>query len=199
MASAVTPPLPCWSPAVGVGSASVITWRALGRAQARGSATRLAAGIRYLYDQAIVTGKYYRLTVDLEGGTYKAERSDDRFYLTAEKENGPGRGKAFDADAESRRRDEEEARRKDETSSLANGTVALHAGGRYVHNTLRSVAGILPQLSTAPGTELGELEYDVPGTAPFALDVSGRTFGSHAFAIDLSILAPGLLLLGNLL
>src|SRR5205823_5073489 len=105
--------------AVGVGSASVITWRALGRAQARGSATRLAAGIRYLYDQAIVTGKYYRLTVDLDDGSYKAERSDERFYLSSRKEEAPGGGRAFDSDAETKRLDEVEERARDQSSALA--------------------------------------------------------------------------------
>ena len=97
----------------------VLSFRAIGRTQARGSATRLGAGIRYLYDQAIVTGKYYRLTVNLDDGSYKAERSDERFFLASDKEVAPGGGKAFDADEETRRLDEEEAREKERSSSLA--------------------------------------------------------------------------------
>src|SRR6476660_3692923 len=77
---------------------AVLGFRAVGRAQVRGAASKLAAGIRYLYDRSVVTGKYYRLTIDLEKGTYYAEVSDERFYLNAEKEKAPGRGKAFDVD-----------------------------------------------------------------------------------------------------
>src|SRR4051794_32678023 len=65
---------------------AVLSYRAVGRAQVRGTASKLAAGIRYLYDRSVVTGKYYRLTIDLEKATYYAEVSDERFYLNAEKE-----------------------------------------------------------------------------------------------------------------
>src|SRR5262245_21332383 len=98
---------------------AVLSYRAVGRAQVRGAASKLAAGIRYLYDRAVVTGKYYRLTIDLEKGSYYAEVSDERFYVNAEKEKAPGRGKAFDADAETKERDKEEKERRDRNQGLA--------------------------------------------------------------------------------
>ena len=65
-----------------------------------------------------------------------------------------------------------------EVNSIANGTIRINNGGHYVHATLRSASGVVPQLSTAAGTEMGEFEYDVPGTAIFNLSASGRTYGS---------------------
>ena len=61
---------------------------------------------------------------------------------------------------------------------MANGTVRIDNGGRYVHNTLRAASGLAPLLSTAAGTELGVFEYDVPGTSSFSISASGRTYGS---------------------
>lgn len=99
---------------LGLVSAGVtVSFRSVQRARTRESAMRLAAAIRYLYDRAIVGGGYYRLAIDLDGGSYQAQRSDDRFYLNSDKERGPGRGKAFDQDAETKKLDQadEDARR----------------------------------------------------------------------------------------
>jgi uncharacterized repeat protein (TIGR02543 family) len=65
-----------------------------------------------------------------------------------------------------------------EVSSTTNGTVWLGNGARYIHNTARSTAGIVPRLSTAAGTESGVFEYDLPGTASAAIDLNGRNYGS---------------------
>jgi general secretion pathway protein H len=97
----------------------ILSFRAVQKAQVRGSASKLAAAVRYLYDRAVVTGKYYRLTLDLDKATYFAEVSDDRFYLNVDKEKSPGRGKAYDADAETKLLDEEEKKRKENTRGLA--------------------------------------------------------------------------------
>ena len=104
--------------------AVALSYRAIAKATARSSASKLAAAIRYLYDQSIVTGAYYRLSVDLGTedqplSSYKAERSDERFFLRRDKENAPGRGKAFDADAERKQQDEDDKRIKDSTQGLA--------------------------------------------------------------------------------
>src|SRR5690242_18349736 len=82
-------------------SGVVMSYRAIAKAQARSAASKLAAGIRYLYDQAIVTGAYYRLAIDLGSDDtpltgYKAEKSDERFFLRSDKEKSPGRGRAYD-------------------------------------------------------------------------------------------------------
>lgn len=62
--------------------------------------------------------------------------------------------------------------------STVNGTCRINNGGKYVHKTARSAAGIVSLLSTAAGTETGTLEYDVPGTGSFTISASGRTFGN---------------------
>jgi hypothetical protein len=65
-----------------------------------------------------------------------------------------------------------------EANSVAEGTVRINNGARYVHATMRSASGVAPLLSTVAGTELGEFEYDVPGTAVFNLSASGRTYAA---------------------
>lgn len=100
-------------------SGVLVSFRQVARTTARSAAAKLSAGIRYVYDQSVVTGKYYRLAIDLDKGSYKVERSDDRFYLVAEKERAPGNGRAFDADAETKMLDEEEAKERDNTRGIA--------------------------------------------------------------------------------
>src|SRR5262249_47952141 len=97
---------------------AVLSYRAVQRAQVRAVASKLAAAVRYLYDRSVVTGKYYRLTIDLEKGSYFAEVSDDRFYLNAEKEKSPGRGRAFDSDAETKQLDAEEKERRNRVQGM---------------------------------------------------------------------------------
>jgi general secretion pathway protein H len=84
--------------------------RAVARSDLRSSAAKLAGAIRYCFDRAVTTGQYYRIVLDLDGNKYWAERSEDRMYLNRDKENSPGKGKAFDWDAFNRQLDEEEAK-----------------------------------------------------------------------------------------
>src|SRR5205085_569886 len=65
-----------------------------------------------------------------------------------------------------------------EANSLVNGVVKIGNGGRWVHNTLRNVNGVVPLLSTVAGTENGEFEYDLPGTTSQAISTAGRIYGS---------------------
>jgi general secretion pathway protein H len=88
--------------------------RAVTRSELRGSASKLAGGIRYCFDRSITTGSYFRVVLDLDRNKYWAERSDDRMYLARDKENAPGRGKAFDWDAEQKRLDEQDAKEKEQ-------------------------------------------------------------------------------------
>jgi general secretion pathway protein H len=88
--------------------ASVYGFRAVAKSELRGSASKLAGAIRYCFDRAVTTGSYYRIVLDLDGNKYWAERSDDRTYLTAGKEDAPGKGQALDVVAEEKKRDEEE-------------------------------------------------------------------------------------------
>ena len=61
----------------------------------------------------------------------------------------------------------------------------IHDGGRYIHQTRASHANnILRILSTAPGTEQGIFDFDVP-RASYTISVSNRIYGSlelHATA-----------------
>jgi general secretion pathway protein H len=87
---------------------AVYGFRAITKSELRSSSSKLAGAIRYCFDRAITTGKYYRLVLDLDGQKYWAERSDERMYLKRDKERGEGRGKAFDWDKEEKRLDDEE-------------------------------------------------------------------------------------------
>src|SRR5450432_3862713 len=64
-------------------------------------------------------------------------------------------------------------------------SIIIHDGGRYIHQTRASHANsILKYLSTAPGTEQGIFDFDVP-KASYTISVSNRTYGSlelHATA-----------------
>jgi len=65
-----------------------------------------------------------------------------------------------------------------QVNGTGNGTARINNGGKYIHNTSRSTAGIVPRLSTAAGTETGIFEYDSPGTGSVAISASGRNYGN---------------------
>jgi hypothetical protein len=71
-----------------------------------------------------------------------------------------------------------------ESLSIAD-SMMIHDGGRYIHQTRAAHANnILRILSTAPGTEQGIFDFDVP-RASYTVSVSNRTYGSlelHATA-----------------
>jgi hypothetical protein len=57
-------------------------------------------------------------------------------------------------------------------------SIRISNGARYIHNTRASHAGsILSVLSTAPGTENGIFEFDVP-RASYTISASNRVYGS---------------------
>jgi trimeric autotransporter adhesin len=56
-------------------------------------------------------------------------------------------------------------------------TFRINNGGHYIHNTSRAHAAIVSQLSTAPGTELGEFEFDDPSFGT-TLSLNNRVYGS---------------------
>jgi hypothetical protein len=56
----------------------------------------------------------------------------------------------------------------------------IYNGGRYVHQTIRSAAALIDNLSAVVGTETGLFEFDV-NSGSAAISASGRTFGSLAF------------------
>ncbi len=104
--------------------AATIGIRALGRGDLRSSSSKLAGAIRYCFDRSVTTGQYYRVVLDLDNNKYWAERSDDRMYLTRDKEESPGQGKAFDQVALEKKLDEEEAKQKELQEHLG-GTAAM--------------------------------------------------------------------------
>ena len=65
-----------------------------------------------------------------------------------------------------------------QVNSTSNGTIRINNGGRYIHNTARSTAGIVPRLSIISGTEQGIFEYNFPGTGSAAISASGRNYGA---------------------
>ena len=105
--------------------ASVYGFRSIAKSELRSSAAKLAGAIRYCFDRSVTTGAYYRIVLDLDGNKYWAERSDDRTYLTAGKENSPGKGQAFDEAAEEKKRDEEEAKEQEMATSVGGQMLTL--------------------------------------------------------------------------
>jgi general secretion pathway protein H len=90
--------------------------RSLARSDLRGAASHLSGAMRFLFDRASTTGKTHRLVLDLEGGRYWAEITDDKFYVPREVES----------PEETRRREELEAK-EDEERLAAEAKAAAQA------------------------------------------------------------------------
>ncbi len=111
---------------VGLAAGAVVYgFRAVTKSELRGGASKLAGAIRYCFDRAVTTGAYYRIVLDLDGNKYWAERSDERMYLNAGKENSPGRGQAFDVAAEEKKRDEDDKKLEELAGSVGGAMVTL--------------------------------------------------------------------------
>lgn len=85
--------------------------RSLRRTDLREATTHMSGAMRYLFDRASTTGKVHRLVIDIEGGKYWAEVSDDRFYVPHEAETEQALRTREDKEAE---QDEEERRKREE-------------------------------------------------------------------------------------
>ena len=57
-------------------------------------------------------------------------------------------------------------------------SIRINNGGRYIHNCARAHASNVTVLSTAPGTENGTFEFNVPGGAGYTISITGRTYGN---------------------
>jgi type II secretory pathway pseudopilin PulG len=68
----------------GMVSGATLGLRAVTRTDLRASAVKLSSSLRYLHDRARATAKNHRLVLDLDSGSYWAEETDDRFYLSKE-------------------------------------------------------------------------------------------------------------------
>jgi prepilin-type N-terminal cleavage/methylation domain-containing protein len=68
-------------------------FRSITKSHLRESAAHMSGAIRYLFDRASITGKYYRLVIDLNDGKYWPEVSDDKFYAPNQAESEADRQK----------------------------------------------------------------------------------------------------------
>jgi len=93
-----------------IGGMSIRGLRSLAKSDLRTSVSHLSGAIRYLFNRAATTGKYYRLVIDVDQGRYWAEVSDDQFYLPREPETEASQKKLAALEAEL---DEKEARQKE--------------------------------------------------------------------------------------
>ena len=92
-----------------VSAGTIVGFRSLIKSELRGSASKLAAAIRYSYDRAISTGAYYRLHLNLDDQTYQLERSETRVLLW-NSEDAAKNGRGRDRDVEDRKAEEDERR-----------------------------------------------------------------------------------------
>lgn len=62
-------------------------------------------------------------------------------------------------------------------------SIRINDGGRYIHQTAAGHAANMQRLSSAPGTEKGETEFDSPDLST-TLSLSGRVYGKLALKAD---------------
>jgi general secretion pathway protein H len=131
----------------GMLSGAVYGFRAIARSDLRGSAAKLAGGVRYCFDRAVTTGAYFRIVLDLDQNTYWAERSDERMFLTRDKEESPGKGQALDVAAQEKKRDEDEKRAEDEALARSGAAAQLEGPPKPKHAKFQSFKdATLPQV-----------------------------------------------------
>jgi general secretion pathway protein H len=75
----------------------------------RGSASRMAGAIRYVFDRASTTGRTHRLVFDFKEGSYWAEVTDDKVFLNSGKETEETRRKLAELVAKEAEEEREEA------------------------------------------------------------------------------------------
>jgi len=90
-------------------------FRTVTKSNLRESTSHMSGAIRYLFDRASITGKYYRLVIDLTDGKYWAEVSDDKFYAPNQAESEADRRKREEKEAAA---DEEERKRQEKQQLL---------------------------------------------------------------------------------
>jgi len=66
---------------IGLITVGTVGMRRLRHSDLRTAASRLAGAIKYTYDRAITTGKYYRLVIDIDRRAFVPQVSDEKFYL----------------------------------------------------------------------------------------------------------------------
>jgi general secretion pathway protein H len=104
-----------------VGSLGVGALRQLGRSDLRADATHLSGAMRFLFDRASTTGKTHRLVLDLEGGRYWAEVTDDKFFVPRDVET----------PEETRRREADEAKEDEQKKAAEDRASKTAAADMY--------------------------------------------------------------------
>lgn len=109
-------------------SLGVTGFRAITKGDLREGTAHLSGAIRYLFDRASITGKYHRLVIDLSGGKYWAEVSNDRFYAPSEAESQADVRKREQNEADA---DEEERKRLEKQQSAFGSGSSTAAGSSF--------------------------------------------------------------------
>lgn len=99
-----------------ISSLGIKGFRSLARSDLRASASRLSGSMRFLFDRASTTGKTHRLVLDLEGGRYWAEVSDDKFFSPRDAESPEAAMRRETLEAEE---DEEATARRERTAQVS--------------------------------------------------------------------------------
>ena len=129
--------------------------RSLARSDLRADASHLSGAMRFLFDRASTTGKTHRLVLDLEGGKYWAEVTDDKFFVPHEAET----------PEQIRRREADEAK-EDEEKRAAADRASKSAASDMFGSSSSSSSGLPMDSSYDPAKlEIGEFK---PKRARFA-------------------------------
>jgi general secretion pathway protein H len=99
-------------------------FRSITKSNLRESTAHMSGAIRYLFDRASITGKYYRLVIDLTDGKYWPEVSDDKFYAPNQAESEADRRKREEKEAAA----DEEERKRQEKQQLLYGNGSASSG-----------------------------------------------------------------------
>jgi general secretion pathway protein H len=93
--------------------------RSLARSDLRADSTHLAGAMRFLFDRASTTGKVHRLVLDLEGGKYWAEVTDDKFFVPRDVETPDQTRRREEQEAQQDKEAEDKRRAAEKSSSTA--------------------------------------------------------------------------------
>jgi general secretion pathway protein H len=130
--------------------------RSLARSDLRAEANHLSGAMRFLFDRASTTGRTHRLVLDLEGGKYWAEVTDDKFFVPREAET----------PEETRRREADEAKEDAEKRAADEKKAKATAANDMFGSSSSSSSGLPMDSSYDPSKlEVGEFR---PKRARFA-------------------------------
>jgi general secretion pathway protein H len=146
--------------------------RSIARSDLREATTHLSGAMRFLFDRASTTGKTHRLVLDLEGGRYWAEVTDDKFFVPREAETPEA----------TRRREEDEAKEDEEKKQAAEKAAATAANDTFASSSGSISASGLPMNSSYDPNKLDIGEFR-PQRARFAafkeMAIKPVTLGKH--------------------